>query len=467
MFDRFGQPSAQLIEKFVFVTFSFFTSRVMHLSNSGFVFHKYEMNGMHPEEWQPNQISADLFKYVQIVDRCGYTFANECSGTYLCHFTIRKMQRAAVPTLLRNIQYILQEDYLKPNIIMNISTPVSSNETTIVLSRNTSQNSDSDCLAFWYYEQALAGKSCSDSCGSHSGTLRFRNYMDFPASVQNQSTSSFNLSDYDCQEPWPELGLFVPIKLRVNDLRVFEWEHILLRGFLFNWHNVSESKTSINLIVDGEMKNTSLLDVFVLEPLRGKYAELGSLMPNITVKFHTHEPNVYREGYDRQQYLAFKADNFISSEFIGFMDTDAFIHSYVDKLSIFDSQNRPIIHGRIGYYGNDNLGQFRSKWAEATSSILGMPEVVNCMSYFPIVVKATHLKDLREHLMKRWNKSVFNQTFMSFTNAQMIWGPRKHRMYSQYNIMCTYLWWHKRDEYFWSIADASPKWNGKNPPPGN
>jgi hypothetical protein len=38
-------------------------------------------------------------------------------------------------------------------------------------------------------------------------------------------------------------------------------------------------------------------------------------------------------------------------------------------------------------------------------------------------------------------------------------------MYSQFNIMCSYLWWNKREEYRWYIHDQSPWWNGFSPPP--
>lgn len=56
-------------------------------------------------------------------------------------------------------------------------------------------------------------------------------------------------------------------------------------------------------------------------------------------KYNKPDPGVYGgAGHIRQQYLMFYADNFTSSEFVGFVDTDAFFVTYVDREDIFEEQ---------------------------------------------------------------------------------------------------------------------------------
>lgn len=288
----------------------------------------------------------------------------------------------------------------------------------------------------------------------------------FSSTADSRSNSS--IEPFNCSAKWKEqLSLFIPVNLRENDLRALEWEHIFMRSFLFNWP-VQTSNTSITIVLNAE-SNPYLVDTYIRQPME-KRKELGPRYPTVDVRYHIHEPGVYPSGYDRQQYLAFIADNFTSAEFVGFTDTDTFIHSYVTELDIFDEKGRPIVNGRIGYLekcrlSRCNLTPYREMWAEATLNITGLQEAVNCMSYFPIVVKGIHLKELREFLRLRWAKSTFQEAYSAFVNAQKIWGPRRRHMYCQFNIICTYLWWHKRDEYSWAIHDASPQWDGVNPPP--
>jgi hypothetical protein len=152
----------------------------------------------------------------------------------------------------------------------------------------------------------------------------------------------------------------------------------------------------------------------------------------------------------------FYADNYTSSEYVGFVDTDAIIHSFVDREDIFE-EDRPVVHGRLSQYKKVGRDRIKRSWAESTYQFLGLEEPMMCMSYFPVVVKTSHLKDLRYFVEKKWKKS-FPQAFAEFSKA-IGWGK-----YSQYNIMCAYLWFNKKEEYRWYVHDTHPWWDGLSSP---
>lgn len=151
----------------------------------------------------------------------------------------------------------------------------------------------------------------------------------------------------------------------------------------------------------------------------------------------------------------FEADTITTSKYVAFVDTDALLHSYADVNDMFED-GKPIIHGKIQYFGGGKT--IKRDWAASTYHFLDEEEPMICMSYFPIIFKTSDLKDLREFIERRWNMS-FNEFFHS-QNGKKGWAH-----YSQFNIMCAYLFWHKRDEYQWYIHDMTPHWNGFVPKP--
>lgn len=79
-----------------------------------------------------------------------------------------------------------------------------------------------------------------------------------------------------------------------------------------------------------------------------------------------------------------------------------------------------------------------------------------CMSYFPIIFRTADLKRLREYVENKWHRS-FDDIFYDKTSQS--------GRYSQFNIICAYLFWHQRDDYTWYIHDLTPNWNGFQPKP--
>jgi hypothetical protein len=81
---------------------------------------------------------------------------------------------------------------------------------------------------------------------------------------------------------------------------------------------------------------------------------------------------------------------------------------------------------------------------------------MRCMSYFPVVVKTAHIKEIRDHI-SNYHKKPFDQAF--YENISDIY------QFSQFGIICTYLFTFHRDEYKWYVHTETPDWDGKNPPP--
>ncbi len=138
----------------------------------------------------------------------------------------------------------------------------------------------------------------------------------------------------------------------------------------------------------------------------------------------------------------FWADNFTDAEYVGFVDTDTFFVSPVDREDLFED-GKPVV---IGFFGKEN-----SWWRnvpKSTNWTLGQNEVMRCMSYFPVIIKVQHLRALREFIFKTHGMHM-NDYFLSLIRTFK-------SVYSQFSIMCNFLWYHYRDEYAWYVQELHP-----------
>ncbi len=230
------------------------------------------------------------------------------------------------------------------------------------------------------------------------------------------------------------LQLFVPLTASHHK----EFQEQLLRSLLFFY-----PLKSINLlaILDEEENTTQLV-----QHLKQETKDFQ----NFVIKYNKHTPfycdtedsckkkngsNKFVYGRNRQQLIMFWADNFTQYELVGFVDTDTFFITPVIQEDLFE-KGKPVINALHAIT--------RHRWWEqiknTTENALGKVEQFRCMSYFPVIIKTKHLKDLRATIQKRHGLS-FNEYFRSI----------KTELYSQFNIMCNYLWYHHRNEYAWHI----------------
>ncbi|RYH20291.1 hypothetical protein EON65_23925 [archaeon] len=200
-------------------------------------------------------------------------------------------------------------------------------------------------------------------------------------------------------------------------------------------------------MIDAEMKDTLELEKEVLDVINDGRKDFGALFPTTRVIYNDPLNDTYRNGYGRMQFLGFMADKYIEEEYIFFFDSDAFLHTYADREDFWEN-GKPIISGRLSYTNHD-------LFFKKTYDALGKEEIMSCMSYFPILIKRSHLAPIREAIREYRNKSTFEEAYYDFT----LGNPG-----AQYNIMCTWLFLNRRDEYAWRLKDLEPEWDGFHKP---
>lgn len=127
-----------------------------------------------------------------------------------------------------------------------------------------------------------------------------------------------------------------------------------------------------------------------------------------------NEPSIYyRSGHDRQQLMMFWADNYTQSEYVGFVDTDCVFLTYIDREDLFEG-GKPVVNGRSGFHDPNDAW---SKIPQSTYSATGILEPMRCMSYFPVIIKTAHFKDMREYISKHHGKP-FNDVFHDIISTQ-------------------------------------------------
>lgn len=248
-----------------------------------------------------------------------------------------------------------------------------------------------------------------------------------------------------CPQTWPQLQLFLPLNTHNNF-----WKMYFFQSLLLFWP-LEISHTGVVIVADEEVRTHTEQHV------RPYITSTASRIPGgLTLTYNP--PSIYYgdKGYDRQQYIMFYPENYTSAEYVGFVDTDTMFFTYVGYTDLFEG-GKPIIHGRSGPFGKEEFWAYVNLWkamSQSTLDLLGIAEPTRCMAYFPVVIKASHLIELRAFLERRHGLS-FPELFL------------KHLIgmhYSQFNIMCTYLWAYHQDEYVWYIHELQPNWDYLHPP---
>ena len=121
----------------------------------------------------------------------------------------------------------------------------------------------------------------------------------------------------------------LPVVLdHANPLRNREWVDVFLRGLLLHWP-VAASGLVLNLVLDDEVAR-HLVDAHVTRVVTTGGRMLGNDFP--TVRMHYNRPlrRLYGTGHDRQQYLMFWGEQWVSkqAEYVAFFDTDVLLHRY-------------------------------------------------------------------------------------------------------------------------------------------
>lgn len=252
--------------------------------------------------------------------------------------------------------------------------------------------------------------------------------------------------EWDCGRPWPDLELFLPVAIREGN-RKNEWREIFLRTFLLFWP-IEDAKTKLLVLVDEEHRGSE-----GVKAITNELTTINRMKDLWRIGYNNPNSTYFLgDGSIRQQYLMFYADNFTTSEFVGFVDTDAFFLTYVDREDLFEN-GKPVINGKIGNpHKRFNKDPLWHMMTNTTYDVLGLEEPMKCMAYFPVIIKTKHLRLLREYLEKKYGKPFYDVFRLKIAD----------RMFSQFNFFCTYLFYFHQDEYRWYAHDHSPEWDYKN-----
>ena len=145
------------------------------------------------------------------------------------------------------------------------------------------------------------------------------------------------------------------------------------------------------------------------------------------------------EGHSRSQLVGFYADQYVTSEFVAFVDADCLWTSYVDYQDLFGPRGRPIIMGK---FDEGDMFTRSSAWI-----LGGLPPPLSFMHYFPVIIRRSHVREIREYIERVHGKGlveVFQQYRVQFGAPNI----------AHWDVMCTYLWHKHRSAYDWH-ADSN------------
>ena len=241
---------------------------------------------------------------------------------------------------------------------------------------------------------------------------------------------------YQCDLPWPKIELFLPTSIHKNHRspRYYELDNVFLRSFLLFWP-LEISNVSLTVAHDEETISHHSAIVTCKS-----ITEIQHIMPGGAKVALLPPSPYYRGNYDRQQLAMFWADNFTDSEYVGFMYTDVAFVTYIDREDLFE-EGKPVINARGGYFRTTKDA------AHIRTETLGPLKPFKALSYFPVIIKRSHLKDAREYISQRHNLT-FDDTF--YQKISVLSVGRSYE-YSLFDIMFTYLYTFKRSEYKWYI----------------
>ncbi|KAK3607568.1 hypothetical protein CHS0354_011104 [Potamilus streckersoni] len=251
----------------------------------------------------------------------------------------------------------------------------------------------------------------------------------------NNSNASYHVKE--TQAVIEDLELY----LRMSSKFLNKYDSFLLPSLRYFW----PGNVSIVVVLDAE--NAKDKELGKTLPLRYPY-------PRVEYQSPIH-PSIYHHyGHERMQRDFFYAEEKIRKRYVGYIDTDTVFVTRVIPELLFE-MGKPVV---IGNYGPD--GWWWSKVSVATASMFKSKEVMRCMAYFPVIMKVSHIVELRKYMEKLHNKSFDEIYKASFSKGT----------FSQFSVMCQYIWMFHRDEYKFYFHLRSNNnngiWHGEGNSPG-
>ena len=146
-------------------------------------------------------------------------------------------------------------------------------------------------------------------------------------------------------------------------------------------------------------------------------------------------------GYDMQQYDTLVLDTYLPpgaspDTLLGIVDADSLLVTFPTMDAFFDGKGRPRALLRVEV----PFGKLWVGAAAASEWFIGKLQPARGMCTFPVLVRAKHLAAMRAHV-----EALHGVSFVS-AFAQLV----ARGLYSQFNLLMTYLWHFHQKEYAWS-----------------
>ena len=260
------------------------------------------------------------------------------------------------------------------------------------------------CLMYMFMEQNRLFKQTAITFGD----MFFINTKGF----SHRNTSTLSLKSDKGFSAREDMDLYLRMTGRVPIFRMF-YNNVLVQSMRYFWPDIS----SMVVVLDQE------------QPDDHKYG--GIIRTTFPFPRICYMANLTVPGYsgkDRMQRDMFYAEQCTSKRYVAFIDTDTMFITRIVPEMLFNGE-KPII---IAIYGMP-LG---SRWPRSTAEIFKTKEVMRCMSSFPITIKVEHLVEMRSYLENLHN--------ISFDEILPKWSRIR---FSQFNLMCQYIWMYHRSEY--------------------
>ena len=216
-----------------------------------------------------------------------------------------------------------------------------------------------------------------------------------------------------------DINKYMDVYLRMSTIRSMYsvlYEGVLVQSIRYFWPDL----TSLVVVLDNERHQ----DHIFAENIQKRF-------PFPRTCFMDPIKGVIYSGHDRMQRDMFYPERCTTKKYVAYVDTDTIFIARVVPEVLFDG-DKPII---IAVYGNMS-DHFWDHAARSTAAIFRTREVMKCMAFFPVIMKVEHVVELRKYLEKLHNTSLEN-----------ILQANKVKLFSQFNLMCQYIWLFHRSEY--------------------
>ena len=243
--------------------------------------------------------------------------------------------------------------------------------------------------------------------------------------LQNSNTPVQDSMGAQSVPPDPNTDLQLYLRMStINPLFVKLYDSVLVQSMQYFW------PVNVNLVI-------------VLDNERPSDHEFGDARQKAFPSPSTCYMEPVREvrgglltGKERMRRDMFYPEVCTTKKYVGFIETDTMFITRVIPDMLF-SDGKPII---IGVYGHV-MDSFYERASKSTENIFQTKEVMRCMSNFPIIVKVDHLIKLRQHV-----ENIHN------TSLEEVLATKVATDFSQYNLMCQYIWMYHRDEYTFHLS---------------